>query len=1002
MNQDPPATGLEPLLDRCAVLLGLDRLVARLRSAPLTRLGGAPPGLRPLLAVAVAERLQQPVVLALDDDDAAAEAGIEVAQLRPGLPRAIVTADSLALDDLIAGLPAAGPAVMVTAASTLLEPVPVPLPPAQRSLTLAVGTPADSERVTGWLEDADYERTDLVTETGEYAVRGGIIDAWPDGAGEPLRCELLDDAVLSLRRFDPLTQRSTGTLSGVTVRTRRRPPPGDRRLHELLADGAVVLSVAPLEVARPLAVFDDGPGPDANLDCRPVESYLGNLELLGRDLAASGHDCIVVSSDAGGRDRLRVALGEKPAYLVGRYGAGFACPAARLTVLTEREVYGRPLRRTVRHRFRGLPVDNLVTLRPGDLIVHVDYGIGRFDGTERVTRNGVEKDYLVLSYAGRDRVLVPVENLGLLDRYVGAGDASPRLDRIGGRSWLLARAKAARASAEYAAELLDIQARRAVASGFRFTTDGEWQEAVAGSFPYDETPDQARAIAAVREDMAGAKPMDRLVCGDVGYGKTEIALRAAVKAVENTKQVAVLVPTTILCYQHYDSFRRRLAGFPVRVEMLSRMVSAARRREVLAGLADGRVDIVVGTHGLLAPSVRYRDLGLLIVDEEQKFGVKQKERIKQVKAAVDILTLTATPVPRTLYLALSGLRDISTVHTPPPGRREVLSEVSSWHDGLVVEYIERELRRGGQVFFVHNRIRTIEAFAARLRRLLPGLDFTVAHGRMPARELERLYLEFATGEHRLLLSTAIIESGLDLPNVNTIIIDRADTFGLADLHQLRGRVGRSGRQAHALFLVPREREITADARKRLSALLAYSQLGAGFKLALRDLEIRGAGDLLGLRQHGQVARVGLNLYARMLGEAAARLKGEQVTTEPELALALTAFLPADYVQDSFERVALYRRLLGLDSLAELAEFRLELADRFGRYPPVVENLFRIARVRILARRLGLLKVELKPGGATVVGPDSTTRLAGGIEELLGWLSERAGEPADLDAPAAGN
>jgi transcription-repair coupling factor (superfamily II helicase) len=410
------------------------------------------------------------------------------------------------------------------------------------------------------------------------------------------------------------------------------------------------------------------------------------------------------------------------------------------------------------------------------------------------------------------------------------------------------------------------------------------------------------------------------------------------------------------------------------------------------------VDIVIGTHGLLSASVRYRDLGLLIVDEEQKFGVRQKEHIKQLKTSVDVLTLTATPVPRTLYLALSGLRDISTIHTPPPGRREVLSEVSAWQDGLVAEYIERELRRGGQVFFVHNRIRSINAIAVRLRRLLPGIDLAVAHGQMPSPELERLYLEFATGEHRLLLSTAIIESGLDLPNVNTIIVDRADTFGLADLHQLRGRVGRSGRQAYALFLVPREREITGDARKRLSALLAYSQLGAGFKLALRDLEIRGAGDLLGLRQHGQVARVGLNLYAKMLGEAAAKLRGEQVRTEPQLALDITAFLPADYVQDSFERVALYRRLLGMADLAELGAFREELADRFGRYPTVVENLFRIARVRILACRLGLLRVELKSSGTTVVGTDSTDRIPGGIDELLGWLSERTGEAGDGDSP----
>jgi transcription-repair coupling factor (superfamily II helicase) len=489
-------------------------------------------------------------------------------------------------------------------------------------------------------------------------------------------------------------------------------------------------------------------------------------------------------------------------------------------------------------------------------------------------------------------------------------------------------------------------------------------------------------MAAVRKDMENPRPMDRLVTGDVGYGKTEVALRAAFKAVSDMRQVALLVPTTILCYQHHATFRRRLAPFPFRVEMVSRLKGPAERRRVLADLAAGKVDVVIGTHLLLSPSVRFRELGLVIIDEEQKFGVRQKERIKQLKSAVDILTLTATPVPRTLYLAMSGLRDISNINTPPPGRREVLSEVSCWDDSLVAGYVERETARGGQVFFVHNRIATINQVAEKLHRLLPHLDIAVAHGQMPGHELEDIYLEFASGTHQVLLSTAIIESGLDLPNVNTIIIDRADHFGLADLHQLRGRVGRSGIQAHALCIVPPDERITPEARKRLSALLAYSRLGSGFKLAQRDLEIRGAGDLLGTRQHGHVARVGLHFYARMLKEAAARLRGEPLKPEPELALATNAYLPTGYVTDGYERVALYRRLLAVETEVELDEFREEMVDRFGRYPAVVDNLFKIALVRLRARKLGLLKVELRRDAITIVGAERTEHSSGTLDDLV--------------------
>jgi transcription-repair coupling factor (superfamily II helicase) len=714
----------------------------------------------------------------------------------------------------------------------------------------------------------------------------------------------------------------------------------------------------------------------------------------------------VAASTDSQRSRLSSIIGEGPHFFTGTLSSGFIAEPLGFGLLTEREIYGTPVFHPPRRRFKGLPIDNIVSLRPGDYVVHIDYGIGKFRGTKRMSHavggqgrrtkdegriddsdgvEHVEKDYLVIEYAGGDKVYVPVENIGLLDRYVGSEDSTPALDRLGGRSWLHAKAKAARHSAEYAEELLQIYARRATARGVQFGQDSKWQAELEASFPYEETPDQLKVMAEVKRDMEARRPMDRLVCGDVGYGKTEVALRAAFKAASNLKQVALLAPTTILCYQHYATFRKRLARFPLRVEMLSRLVPPATQREVLAGLKSGVVDIVVGTHQLLNPAVKYHDLGLLIIDEEQKFGVRQKERIRSARAEVDVLTLTATPIPRTLYMSLSGLRDISQIHTAPPGRREIATEVAPWHDRVISDYVTRELARGGQVFFVHNEIESITHIAERLQRILPGTRFAIAHGQMSGRHMADIYLGFASGEHQMLLCTAIIESGLDLPNVNTIIVNRADKFGLSDLHQLRGRVGRSEAQAYALFLTPARREVTEDARKRLSALLAYSKLGSGFKLALRDMEIRGVGNLLGTEQHGQVARVGFNLYTQMLKEAVARIKGEPVAVEPELSLDVSAYIPKEYVSDGYERVALYKRLLGVESEPELEELRAELVDRFGRYPAPVETLFLIALVRVRSRRLGLLKVSLKNHIATIVRADKTVTAKGGIDELLDWL-----------------
>jgi transcription-repair coupling factor (superfamily II helicase) len=1031
---------MHELLERFSQSETLPALAECLAAGAHTGVSGVVGAARSMLAAALAQRLGRVVVLIPDDAHTARALHLDLSVLAPDLALLLFDPDSPRLPAQLAGL-GSGPAVIVASAESLNRPAPVwgQSPCGYSPLALALNQQLELTALVDWLEENGYERTDLVTEPGEYATRGGIADIFPEGAETPTRVEFLGDSIASLRRFDPLLQRSVSHIETVSVPTRKSPGLSDQPASTLLPRNLIVVTEGTEVEAHAVLLLSTEPDAEFAFGCTPAHSYLGNLELLRAELgvvnpqitqitheepgegtaesadsprdpstrptrsgrqflssvesakSADGNpalDWFIAASTDSQRERLSSIIGAGPRYFTGTLSAGFIAEPLGFALLTEREIYGTPVFHPPRRRFKGLPIDNIVSLRPGDYVVHIDYGIGSFEGTRRMTHAGIEKDYIVIGYAGNDKVYVPVENIGLLDRYVGSDDQTPALDRLGGRSWLHAKAKAARASAECAEELLQIYARRATARGIQFGRDGKWQAELEASFPYEETPDQIKVMTEVKRDMEAPRPMDRLICGDVGYGKTEIALRAAFKAASNLKQVALLAPTTILCYQHYATFRKRLARFPLRVEMLSRFVPPASQPEIRAGLKSGVIDIVVGTHQLLNPRLAYHDLGLLIIDEEQKFGVRQKERIRAARATVDVLTLTATPIPRTLYMSLSGLRDISQIHTAPPGRREIATEVATWDDRLICDYVTRELGRGGQVFFVHNEIESITDIAQRLQRILPGTRFAIAHGQMSGRHMADIYVGFASGEYQMLLSTAIIESGLDLPNVNTIV-NRADKFGLSDLHQLRGRVGRSEAQAYALFLTPARREITEDARKRLSALLAYSKLGSGFKLALRDMEIRGVGNLLGTEQHGQVARVGFNLYTQMLKEAVARLKGEPVAVEPELSLDVSAYIPKEYVADSFERVALYKRLLAVESEPELEELRAELVDRFGRYPAPVETLFLIALVRVRSRSLGLLKVSLKNHVTTIVRADKTVTAKGGIDELLAWLKREA-------------
>jgi transcription-repair coupling factor (superfamily II helicase) len=695
---------------------------------------------------------------------------------------------------------------------------------------------------------------------------------------------------------------------------------------------------------------------------------------------------IVLASDQAPRLADLLADAGHPVAVVGRVGepplagaialvdrslnGGFVGGPDGLAFVTDRELFGTVRVRRPRALRRIVPRDILERLTPGDLVVHIDHGVARYEQMLRRGGAGEDRDYLELSFAGGDRIFVPVEQIGRISRY--AGGERPALSRLGGTEWLRAKQRVRKAVDDLAEELLALYASRAEARGHAFAGDTPWQAEMEASFPYEETVDQLRASIEVKADMELVRPMDRLVVGDVGYGKTEVALRAAFKATQDGKQVAVLVPTTVLAAQHEATFSQRFAAFPLEVRLLSRFVSPATQAATIAGLSDGTVDIVIGTHRLLSKDVRFKDLGLVVVDEEQRFGVAAKERLKQLRREVDVLTLSATPIPRTLNLALAGIRDLSVIETPPEDRLPIQTRVAEASAGLVRDAILRELDRGGQVFFVHNRVETIEAQADQLRRMLPGVRFVVGHGQMAEGALEKVMIAFADGAADVLVCTTIIESGLDIPNANTIVIDRADTLGLAQLYQLRGRVGRSSRRAYAYLLYRRRERLSDEARKRLQAIFNASELGAGFQIALSDLEIRGAGNILGAEQSGHMAAVGFDLYSRLLAEAVetrkASMEGRAPIVEAPQAvvdLPVEAHLPNEYVPDEAQKLELYRRLARARSTGDLAAFRQEVLDRYGPMPDPVVRLIEVAELRLAAEAAGIASISREEGWLVV-------------------------------------
>jgi transcription-repair coupling factor (superfamily II helicase) len=933
-------------------------------------------------------------------------------------------------------LAAGEPVVVVATPAGLDTALPAPAEFSARTLRIGVGDRLERELLLEAFETSGYERTETVVEVGQWSVRGGIVDVFVPSHPSPVRLEFFGDDVESIRRFDPTSQRSTDTLDELLVLPLVAPAEetaGAAHLLDYVPAVAPVILDAPAlleetseeapgrrplrEVlgARPRVELELVAGTAAEhvLDTQEVPRFTGHFaqltEALGR-WRAEGFTVRLVVADEHQAEHLRQILRdhdmeapiaaaidapESPAIVVGECSAGVAISAVGLVLLTEAEIFGARRRALRRPKYqRGAALTAFTDLEVGDLVVHEDHGIGRYLGLRTMSVGEREGDFLLLEYAEGGRLYVPVERLDLVSKYLGGDAGAAKLDRMGGASWQRVKESVRAALREMAEGLLKLYAQRAVAEGHPFTADSPWQREFEASFRFEETPDQLRSIEEVKRDMQTTRPMDRLVAGDVGYGKTEVALRAAFKAVADSYQVAVLVPTTVLAQQHWSTFTDRFAPFPARVELLSRFRSPKEQKAVVEGLRQGTVDVVIGTHRLLSKDVAFKNLGLMIIDEEHRFGVAHKERMKQLRASVDVLALTATPIPRTLYMSLSGVRDMSVIETPPLDRLPIETMVRRFSKAVIKEALESELERGGQVFFVHNRVQSLTSMARFVQELVPQARVIMGHGQMGERELEATMVKFVSGQADILVSTAIVESGLDIPASNTIIINRADRFGLAQLYQLRGRVGRERLQAYCYLLVPADGRVDEQAQRRLRALQELTELGSGFKLALRDLEIRGAGNLLGAEQHGHIAAVGYDLYSKLLAEAVQELRGDRtgVAVEPVISVSVEGFLPEEYVPEVNQRLAFYKRLAGAAGGDELGDLRAELQDRFGPLPEAAEQLLDIVRVRIVARALGIERIEAGEGKAVITFSPATSiepgRLVAAIQASRGRLRMR--------------
>ncbi len=879
---------------------------------------------------------------------------------------------------------------------------------------------------------AGYERVERVEERGQFAVRGGLVDVFPTTGREPFRIELFGDEIEQVRVFSPFTQRALREVDHATIFaasersaehvsiTLEHDVPDDlvlpldrgpdlvwqldevrqiwkeEGLAEIPLDGAAILD--PLPQGQPFS-FDAQRPALAARGLAEAENELGGLLRQGLDL-------VVAFSHRGEAERQLHLLRRVEASMLAEgdpKGLCFAVAPARrgfvwrdlgVALLPDTQVFRRRASRASRTRSAGRALASFSDLRTGDYVVHEDHGIAQLLGFETKEVAGVTRDYLLLGFRGDDRVFVPHEQIGKVSRYVGSDSRAPALSKLGGKAWDNLKTRAREHLREMAGELLRLYAQRQTQPGISFDVDHEWVERLEAEFPYRETEDQARAIEAVKEDLEAPRPMDRLVCGDVGYGKTEVAVRAAFTVAVSGKQVLILVPTTVLAQQHWNTFRERFRDFPVRVEMVSRFRSPAEVKRVLADFAAGSVDVLIGTHRVLSRDVIPKELGLVVVDEEQRFGVSQKDLLRQLRLEVDVLALSATPIPRTLHMSLSGLRDISVIETPPEGRRPIRTYVGEYDDQLVLQALERELDRKGQAFYLHNRVETIDEAAEKLRQLCPRARVLVAHGQMAERQLEDKMIAFLAGDADVLVSTTIIESGLDIPDANTLIVERADQLGLAQLYQIRGRVGRRDVPAHAYLFYPDAGDLSPEAKARLATLADHTELGAGFAIAMRDLEIRGAGDLLGAEQSGHVAALGFELYVEMLHETIAELSGERrLAGRPvRVDARVDAYVPASYIAGEALKIDLHRRLALVEDEDELHELEVATADRYGPLPGPVANLFTIQEVKLKLARLGADYLVFRDGraavGTVVLGTDEMRELRDRIDTAVYSTAKR--------------
>ena len=969
--------------------------------------------------------------------------------------------------ETLSRLAAGEPVVVLATIEAFAMKVPLPEQFYANQCQLHQGDSVDRDELLARLVQYGYERTERVDSVGYFSNRGGIVDVFPVNLATPVRIEFFGDTIDSIREYHPVTQRSVKTLPSVTLLPSLDSEEfsADGSIIAYLPKDAGVIFDEPVRLEEALnnlrqsddnvasrtmewsqlkrqalsetktcfftllsyAVDTAAPQSASNVMLRGIAPYHRKIDFLLNDIQSwqsRQYQIVLMMSGLQSAAVLRESLikqgvaaqaavdgdvieGPGVFVMTGNLSGGFELPEDRLAIITEREIKGRMKLQRRGRAGQARRIADYSELKVGDYVVHVAHGIGKYVGVETIELNGVHRDYFHIRYAADDKLYVPTDQVQLLQKYIGAEGDAPKLSKLGGTDWARAKTKAKAAIADLARELLELYARRSITHGFAFLPDTPWQAEFEEAFPFEETPDQLSAISEIKADMEKPLAMERLLCGDVGFGKTEVALRAAFKAVMSGKQVAVLVPTTVLAQQHFQTFSSRFSAFGLTVDVVSRFRSPAEQRDALLRTAEGKVDLLIGTHRLLQADVTFKDLGLLVVDEEQRFGVAQKERLKKWSAGLDVLTLTATPIPRTLHMSLAGLRDMSAIESAPEDRLPVQTYVVEYHPALIADAIRQELRRGGQVYFVYNRVETIEKVHHDLRQLVPEAKIGVAHGKMHEDSLEDVMLDFYEGHYNLLLCTSIIENGLDVANANTIIVYDADHFGLSQLYQMRGRVGRSDRLAHAYLTYRPQKVISEIAEKRLRAIMEFTELGAGFKIAMRDLEIRGAGNLLGAQQHGHIVGIGFEMYCRLLEEAIRTLKDgpqAEVAPDPVIELLLDAYIPNDYVEDAMHKIELYQQIAALRNEEQVADLLDAMIDRFGDPPEALNNLMIVARIKNFARTMGVKSIIQTGDWVTISFTDKPDVNVQGLFELRSRLPGRikvlAGPPQTISAKKA--